>query len=90
MCPLPIRRRKRHQAVGLPIRQGLQKDRIHYAEDRSIGADPERQGYRRNGSEAWTSEERTGAVPQVLHEGVHHSLRSAMMGSTRAARRAGR
>src|SRR5262249_3377255 len=79
------------EAIGLREGQRPYEQRAHRREHGRVRADAEREDRDRDGREAGAAPERPQRVPRVGEEVPHrHSVRSAIMGSTRAARRAGR
>ena len=56
----------RNQAIGVGIRQRLQKHRVDYAEDRGVGADPEGERQDGNGDEAGIAAHAAEGVADVL------------------------
>ena len=81
----------RHRQEPSRIRVGKrpQEDAVDDAEDRGVGADAERQRRHGDGGEAGVRGEAAQSVADVLQQCLHHSLLSAVIGSTRDARRAG-
>ena len=75
-----------HQPAGFGVRQPVQHDAFEQREDRGARAHAERQGEHGGRSEAGALEEPAQRVAEVLD----HSYLRATIGSTRAARRAGR
>src|SRR5262245_40245196 len=63
-----------HQPVGVGVRQGLQQHGMHYAEDRRIRADAERQRDHGHDRERRLLEQRTRALAQVLPQSLHSCL----------------
>ena len=57
-----------HQPQRVPVRQGPQKDRINHAEDRCVGADPERQSKHRHRREAGRLAQQAGSEAHVFEE----------------------
>ena len=57
-----------HDPAWLRVRQRLHKNGIHGAEDRSVGADAQRQCEHGDGSEAWSFRQHANAKSEVLPE----------------------
>src|SRR5437773_11990141 len=70
------------------MRRRPEQQRVDHAEDRGVGADPEREADDRGGDERGAAGERPEGVAEVGEQGVHHS-RSATVGASLDARRAG-
>jgi hypothetical protein len=87
--------RDEREPLGLRERQGPEHHRVHDAEDRGVRADAERQRQERDGREARALGQPAQREPHVLEQCIHtvllraYSQRSATIGSTRVARRAG-
>src|SRR5205809_3784562 len=73
---------------GPYVRRRPEQQRVHHAEDRGVGADPEREADDRRGDERGAARERPEGVAEVGEQGVHHS-RSATVGASLDARKAG-
>src|SRR5262249_28680494 len=60
-----------YQLAGITKRQGPQQHRINDAEDSCIGANPQRQGQRRNCRESTRLSEYANRIPDVLPPSTH-------------------
>ena len=78
------------QLPRIPYGQIAEHDGVQDAEDRDVRADPEGERQDDGGGERRALGERAYRVAQVLRERVDHSYLRATIGSTFAARRAGR
>src|SRR3989442_947728 len=77
------------QPVGRFILQRTQHDAVQDGENDGGSADAQPESQHRNEREEGRPLQRPQRITEVLEDGVHHSLRSATIGSTRVARRAG-
>ena len=79
------------QALLVAESERLQENRVDHTEDRGRRADAERQRQDRGDGKARRAAQAADGEAQVLDERLHgHSALRAAIGSTRAARRAGR
>ena len=83
-----------HQLVGVRIRHGREQGGVDNAVNCGACANPQRQCDDRHGGEPRTLPQKPSRIPKILgqssqHDSVSHSYRSATMGSTFVARRAG-
>ena len=81
-----------HQLIGLGIWHGSQQHGVNHAEDGGVRADAQRKRDGSDQGEAGIFPQQSNTVASILCECFHrspHSYRSATMGSTFAARRAG-
>ena len=62
------------EALGLMEWQRLQQHAVHHAEDRSIGADPQREGDGRHSCEARLLPQHARGIAQVLEETGEHMV----------------
>ncbi len=80
-------------SIRFGVGERFEQNRIHHAEDRAVRPDSQRERENRDGGEPGIPGERATGVAQILPERSHggaYSSRSEVMGSVRAARRAGK
>ena len=68
----PHERDDRREAVGLRIRQGLEQERVHDAEDGGVDADPDSQRHERDQRESRRLAEHPGGIPEIAENRVEH------------------
>src|SRR5205809_5537139 len=90
VAPLLVLFPDTEQPVGRFILQRTQHDAVQDGENDGGSADAQPQSQHRNKREQRRALQRPQRITEVLEDGVHHSFLNAIIGSTRAARRAGR
>jgi hypothetical protein len=60
-----------HHPLGIGERERPEEDRVHYAEDRAVRADPERQRHDDDRRKLGRFEQRPEGINQILAECVH-------------------
>src|SRR5882762_6102505 len=78
-----------HEPVRVGVWERIEHDPLQRGIDGCARADAEREGEYGDQREAGALRERAHRVAQIPKQSVHHSALSAIIGSTRAARRAG-
>ena len=76
------------QLLRILERQGPEQHTVHQAEDSGVRADPKTERDNRDRGKAFVFEKHAQSVANILQECVHCEVR-ALIGSSRAARRAG-
>src|SRR5881396_872195 len=89
VAPLLVLFPDTEQPVRRVILQRTQHDAVQDGENDRGSADAQPQSQHRNKREQRRALQRPQRITEVLEDGVHHSFLNAIIGSTRAARRAG-